>query len=511
VRVATNQMVQPGSHVSTELPVLGTGSGGNDPTGIWVRGKRYVVRRHAALLLLVGFSVVAACRPQLAAASCAGQSVAPGQDLAAVVHAAAAGSTFCLSAGTYRITTPVAMRSGDRLIGVSGTVISGGRIVSDWTPMGSEWVAAGAPTTPTDAGQGSFPSLRYRQAMYGDDLFLDGRPLWKAGVEVGGAVIGIGPDQLGPGEYFVDYDTGQFLLGTDPSGHMLETAVAPAGIVAAGASGVTIQSVAVREFTGDAIDAGREWRIRRANISLAVGTGVRLTSGSVLSGSTVLDNGRYGVTGAGRDVAVTGDVISRNNYHRWSTERGGPWDAGGTKFVLTTNLRVDHCTVARNYGNGIWLDIDNYESRVMANRVGHNTQIGIDHEISYRAVIAGNTVAGNGSYGIYVSASPDDTVRGNSLHRNRGEIVLRQSRRPQHPSAYGPHIVSNTNVYGNLIDLRSPGTWVGGFQTVGSDAMFTRRSNRFHDNRILHTARATVVRWLDHWVTLGRWRAYGQW
>src|SRR5205823_13042788 len=116
------------------------------------------------------------------------------------------------------------------------------------------------------AGQGSFPSLLYQQARYGDDLFLDGRPLWKAGVEVAGAVIGTAPYQLSPGEYFVDYDTGQFLVGTDPAGHVLETAVAPAGIVAAAASGVTIQSVAVREFTGDAIDAGREWRIRRADV-----------------------------------------------------------------------------------------------------------------------------------------------------------------------------------------------------------------------------------------------------
>jgi hypothetical protein len=236
-----------------------------------------------------------------------------------------------------------------------------------------------------------------------------------------------------------------------------------------------------------------------------------MRSGSVLNRSTVDDNGQYGVTGIGKGVRVTADVITRNNYHHWSTATGGPWDAGGTKFVLTTGLVVARCVVTRNVGNGIWMDIDNYASRVIGNRVAHNTQIGIDHEISYRAEIARNVVVGNGSYGIYVSASPDDIIRGNHLRSNHGEIVLRQSNRPQHLSPYGSHVVANTNVFANVIDLRGPATWMGGFQTTGSDALFTRRNNRFHDDRIaLPSPSARVIRWLNTRMTLAQWRAHGQ-
>ena len=242
---------------------------------------------------------------------------------------------------------------------------------------------AGGPPTPTNAGPGTFPSLLYPQAVYDDDLFLDHRPLWKVGVQVDGSIIGAPPDHLGPGEYFVNYDTGQFELGSDPAGHLLEIAAAPAGIEPGGAFNVEIRRVSLREFTGNALQTGPHWVIRHVNVSLAAGTGIRMRSGSVLNRSTVDDNGQYGVTGVGRGVRVTADVITRNNYHHWSTATGGPWDAGGTKFVLTTGLVVARSVVTRNIGNGIWMDIDNYASRVIGNRVAHNTQIGIDQEISF--------------------------------------------------------------------------------------------------------------------------------
>jgi parallel beta-helix repeat protein len=462
-------------------------------------------------LVLLAFVAAAADRPAAAFASCTGQDVAPGQNLPAAIRAASAGTTFCLSAGVYRIRSAVVMRSGDTIAGVSGTVISGGRRVIGWRRVGSWWIARGAPARPTDAGQGSFPSLLYAQSVYDDDLYLDHRPLWKVGVKVGGTVIGRASASRRTGAYFVDYDARTFRVGSDPAGHVLQTAVAPAGIVADGASNVRIRDVSLTEFTGNALEAGRGWIIRRVNVSLAAGIGIRLGPGSTLSGSVVRDNGQYGVTGSGGDVTVARDAVLRNNYHRWSTATGSAWDAGGTKFVRTTHLLVEHCTVNHNVGNGIWLDIDNDASRVLSNRVERNTQVGIDHEISYQAEIAGNTVSGNGSYGIYVSASPHDNVHGNTVRRNHGEIVLRQSQRPQHPSPLGPHIVADTDVFGNLIDLRSSGTWVGGYQTVGSQALFTSRNNRFHDDRILIPSRsATVVHWLGARMTVAEWRAHEQ-
>src|SRR5204863_7376367 len=58
--------------------------------------------------------------------SCAGVIVYPGTDtLKAAVAAAKVGSTFCLKAGTHRMTMSVTARAGDKYIGETGAILNG--------------------------------------------------------------------------------------------------------------------------------------------------------------------------------------------------------------------------------------------------------------------------------------------------------------------------------------------------------------------------------------------------
>jgi hypothetical protein len=54
----------------------------------------------------------------LAASSCTGKYVYPGANLVNVAAAAPSGTTFCIHQGTYYVSQPVKVQSGDRLVGV---------------------------------------------------------------------------------------------------------------------------------------------------------------------------------------------------------------------------------------------------------------------------------------------------------------------------------------------------------------------------------------------------------
>ena len=61
--------------------------------------------------------------------SCTGIAVAPTDDVQAAVDAHPEGSTFCLSAGTYRLAVPLVPKRGDAFVGQRGAVLSGAKVV----------------------------------------------------------------------------------------------------------------------------------------------------------------------------------------------------------------------------------------------------------------------------------------------------------------------------------------------------------------------------------------------
>src|SRR5687767_13290558 len=80
-----------------------------------------------AALLVVGIVLTKEAKAQAACTV----NVAPGQDLDAIINAdsGTTATTFCLGSGTYNIDNPAILKSGDKLLGVTGTTVTRGPAV----------------------------------------------------------------------------------------------------------------------------------------------------------------------------------------------------------------------------------------------------------------------------------------------------------------------------------------------------------------------------------------------
>jgi len=148
-------------------------------------------------------------------------------------------------------------------------------------------------------------------------------------------------------------------------------------------------------------DPGDNWTIEDNDVILNHGAGIVAGSNSVVRNNKVNDNGQIGikVTRIIKPVRIYNTLIDGNEINRNGKEEVGfnwGWEAGGTKFAKTTNLKVRNNIVRDNHGAGLWADIDNegtlYENNIVENNYDH----GIFHEISYSAIIRNNKVKGNG-------------------------------------------------------------------------------------------------------------------
>lgn len=471
--------------------------------------------RHLSLALVVAPLVVPLGAPSAAQASCAGIPLSPSQDVATIVNAGAPGATYCLAPGLYRLSKPISPKAGMTLVGAGegATVLSAGRRATGWTPSGGAWVAGGQTQGPTDNGGLAGGALRYPQQRYDDDVFMDGAMLWRVGVQVNGQVVGQAPSAVGPGQFFFNYDTDTITLGSDPTGHVVDVASLPY-VVEGSAANVTVADLTVQEASSKGIQGrGSHWTVDHVESTLNADTGITVLDYGHVTGSFIHDNGIYGVDGHGAGLVVDGNEVSRNDEARVMKTNGGCSAAGGAKWVNTTNLVVSNNSFHDNYCNGIWLDIDNYDSTVTDNQSVRNLGSGIIHEISYNGVFSGNTVLDNSRYGIVVNDSSGDLISGNLVGGNAsGQIMLHNSDRSgDYPSGYGPHQVANVRVDRNDFVLRSASE-KNGSVNGGADFMFTAAAgNRFTNNTWQLVSPADrAFRWCGHRLDQGGWRAAGE-
>lgn len=203
-----------------------------------------------------------------------------------------------------------------------------------------------------------------------------------------------------------------------------------------GASGVTIRGIEIRNYSTPAqrgaIDAGSGgWRVVGNEIHHNTGAGVSLGGSNwVIEKNNIHHNRQIGIKGQGSGGRVVSNTIANNNPDRaydWS------WEAGGTKFIKTTNLYVAGNKVLNNMGPGLWTDGDNRGTVYEKNTVRDNAGPGIFHEISFSATIRNNTVTGNAHPfyvgGILIANSSGVTVTGNTLSGNDGGIIGLQDSR----------------------------------------------------------------------------------
>ncbi len=173
------------------------------------------------------------------------------------------------------------------------------------------------------------------------------------------------------------------------------------------------------------VGSATNWTIKNSEFRNSTDGGLNVKDGFKVLNNYIHHNRQIGIKAHGANILIEGNEISYNNY---LNEFKVAWEAGGSKFIKTTNMIVRGNYVHNNTGAGLWTDIDNTGTLYENNVVLNNTGPGIFHEISYSAIIRNNRIEGNahGFYrgGILIANSQGVQVYGNTLKGNDGGIIL---------------------------------------------------------------------------------------
>jgi Ca2+-binding RTX toxin-like protein len=372
-----------------------------------------------------------------------------GADYQGLVDAAPDGATFVFAAGVHRLAAPIEPKDGQVFIGGPGAVLNGARELSEFERAGGLYVAAGQ----TQRGEriatdeGAEGAVR---AGFPETFFIDDRPLRP--------VASIA--DVTAGAFFFDYPANRIYFADDPAGHVVEAGFAR-GAFAGDAQGVTISNLVVEMFDAPtqrgAIQGGEGWIIENNEVRLNYGVGITVQAGGRIVGNDVHDNGQMGLGGNGANILVEGNTIHANGF--WSGIDQF-WEGGGAKFALTQDLVVRGNYSYGNHGFGLWTDIDNVGALYEGNLVVNNDGGGITHEISYEAIIRGNTLIGNGTRpqgdwlwggAIQIQNSQDVQVYGNRIDMSaalNGIALIQQDRGS---GAFGAYTTTNNHVHDNIL------------------------------------------------------------
>jgi parallel beta-helix repeat protein len=247
---------------------------------------------------------------------------------------------------------------------------------------------------------------------------------------------------------------------------------------------------------------GSNWTVDGCTVRLNSGAGVAVGHGGRITGSDIYRNGQIGAVMVGRDLMLQGNVIWENNRLGFDFT----WEAGGVKIAASENVIVERNFVYRNDGPGLWCDIDCRNVVFKNNRVEYNSDVGIFHEISYRAVIRDNVVRFNGQarrpwyWGadILIAASENvDVYRNNVTTRDGGAgiMLIDQGRTKPDGQTYR---TSGNFVHNNIVEFMGDGFMGGASDTAETHPNFSiieTGSNQFDNNvyKVKHQSHVIFV------------------
>ena len=353
------------------------------------------------------------------------------------------------------------------------------RVLSGWTASGGTWYVEGQTQggTPASGSPTQICTAAHQRCLYAEDLFVDGAVLRQVT-----SVVAVDPSS-----WYFDYAADRIYVGTNPSGHTIETSVTSRAF-SGDAPDVVIKRLTIEKYASPyntgAITANASWTIDTVTARLNHAAGVALFAGGTVRGGLLTQNGQYGLLADGGDPVIRDNEVSANNQGGFSMS----WAAGGGKWSNTTNLKISGNHFHDNRGHAIWVDIDNYLAVIDSNTVEDNDGRGVFYEISYDAIIRDNSFARNGFKAgallrggcIGVVASRNVEVSGNHCDGDRDGITGVQDARGS-GGHRGPHELTNLHVHDNRVD--NIAAYAAGLvQTVGDGTYYTGRGNRWSRN-----------------------------
>ncbi|MEO8629439.1 MAG: right-handed parallel beta-helix repeat-containing protein [Betaproteobacteria bacterium] len=245
--------------------------------------------------------------------------------------------------------------------------------------------------------------------------------------------------------------------------------------------------------------------------------GIDMYDGATARSNWLHHNARYGLSGGpGNDMLIESNEINNNN-----TARFDPNDnASGTKIIGGRTIGTDRLTwrnnyVHDNYGQGIWCDGNCKNVVYEGNVITDNTGAGIDHEISWSAVIRNNYVARNMSsekglnkscyWGaqIAVNNSQDVEMYGNTIEADGTNAICLSSMYRNDAAAF-PQAMGNSNIHDNIIRMKA-GAHAGLVVDNPSTGRNIWLNNKYQTNP------TTAAYWTQGGnKTFGQWKAIPQ-
>jgi hypothetical protein len=408
----------------------------------------------------------------------------------------------------HRLRVGIVPKSRQVFVGEPGAVLSGAvNIAARFVKSGRQWVASGQmQRNPRATGQCQPDAPA---CAYPNDVFVDGRRLRRV----------LDRERVRPGTFLFDHEKGQIWIAVDPRGRRVEASVATRAFHGwgSGASDVVIRGLVVEKFANEgstgAIQARDGWIIDANEVRLNHAIGIQ--GGHVVTRNRIHHNGQLGFAIHGSTGTLFADnEVAYNN----GVDYDWMWEAGGAKFMVTTNLIVRHNRVHHNRSAGLSTDWDNIGTLYEGNIVEDNSGPGIIHEASYDAVIRSNVVRRNGratrggfdGAGVNISASQNVAVVDNIIEHNLHGVGIVASRRED--GRFGAHATRNVLVQGNSITLEDS---IGASGLASDDsADYTTNNNRFQGNRYTY-CQARAFAWRNAngdgytYLTRDQWVAAG--
>jgi parallel beta-helix repeat protein len=453
--------------------------------------------------------------------SCTGVNIGPTTDLAQTVTANPSGTTFCISTGVHRLASQVDVKPGDRFIGAPGAILSGGRVLTNWSKSGSVWSVGGQ--TEENHGNGVCATA-HLLCNNMNDVFFDGTPL--------SPVSSV--SAVGPGMFFFDYPNDTIYIGDDPNGHQVEVAVGKRAFSGCNSPpcgpNLLIKGLIMEHFYSSAVEitdgtvSNNETRFNHV-------AGIAVARDGTIDRNYIHDNGLEGLASTGdkprRNLLVDGNETAHNG---WYAGYNMGWEGGGGKWLFVNGLTLTNNNSHDNNGSGFWADTDNINVLIANNQIRNNAAEGIEYEASFAATIRDNTITGNGfgivadgaqdiwfnGAGITITESPDVQVYGNTVQDNHRGIGAVQQQLRTSPLGLGVPQVKNLDVHDNTI--RTQNKAAGLIEVVYDSSYYTSKNNRFqHNTYTLSCTQPTPFAWQDPsggsyyaYITRDQWVGYGR-
>lgn len=492
------------------------------------RSLRAVALTSLAAVFSLGFIA-----PTSAATPVVDATVAAGASIQAVINAAPEGARIGLSAGTYRIDSALSPKRGQKLLALGGAgsaVITGSKVVTGWVKDGSSarWYKNGLlPAAYADPGQCEVNSGRAANSCQKREQ------VYRNGVALNRAMQ---LSDLRPNGFYQDYQNNRTWLGSDPASTTMEIARTPHAVNSS-AYGVTLSGLKFTHFAtpsqqGAVMAGGADWLIQGCVFTgnHAIGLHLVKAARAQVRNNIMIENGQLGMGHyASNNTIVENNVITKNNTAGYW---GADWESGGFKSTYSNGVMFRGNNVHDNRGTGVWFDINNINATILGNAINNNYADGIRYEISYKALISDNKLAGNGyglatgggrgsDYSLYavaainVNSSPDVEIRQNVIGKNQNGITAQM--RSRGSGTYGAWDLNNLNVHHNDVTLATgarTGEGVQGLGTlspVSTTTYYTAKNNRFDYNTYrMDTTSAKRFSWNKTYMTFASLQSAGQ-